>query len=79
MSESSLVRRSSEKKRINIQKANFDTKSVKAYEPNANYESEDFSEKNRKACVQFIKKYNYLIVNEDFAIEPDSLQGKYKS
>jgi len=79
MSESSLVRRSSEKKRINIQKANFDTKSVKSYEPNANYESEDFSEKNRKACVQFIKKYNYLIVNEDFAIEPDSLQGKYKS
>lgn len=67
---------SSDKKGANPHKANLEHKNVKAFDSNSHYESEDFSEKNRKACFEFIKKYNYLIVNEEFGIEQDSLQGK---
>ena len=74
--EESSIMHSSEKKGVKEQKGNFENKTVKGFDINVNYESEDSSEKNRKACIEFIKKYNYLIVNEEFAIEEDSLQGK---
>lgn len=75
VSASTFFQSSEKKAAINLNKGNFENKNVKAFDSNPNYESEDFSEKNRKACVEFIKKYNYLVVNEEFAIEQDGLQG----
>ena len=76
ISENSFLQSSEKKANNNTNKYNSEAKSLKAFDNDVNNETEDFSEKNRKACVEFIKKYNYLIINEEFSIEQDSLQGK---
>lgn len=73
--QANLLQSSENKANIN-NRAYQEAKSLKANDLNANYPSEDFSAKNKKDCVEFLKKYNYLIVNDEFGIEQDSLQGK---